>query len=77
MNTDTPVGIVTNPATTEPVGIVTNQPVPAMTTPQHMAYLNAIQHEIHMRHLFQTEPTNAQWTAWECAKRMLEARTPR
>jgi hypothetical protein len=47
-----------------------------MNTAQHMAWLNAIRHEIHMRHQFHSEPCPANFKAWQCAKNTLKERTP-
>ena len=41
-----------------------------------MAWLNAISHEIHMRHQFQTDPCEANRAALICAQTTLKERTP-
>jgi len=55
----------------------TTDVVPVMTTAEHMAWLNAISHEIHMRHLYQSDPCEANRAAWACATTTLTERTPK
>jgi len=55
----------------------TTDVVPVMTTAQHMAWLNAISHEIHMRHMYQGDPCEANRVAWVCAQTTLTERTPK